>query len=183
MTQDCISATAFFISATNVHSPPYHSHPQRKLIVVILIRGPSPHELRLTPPHINILVQHLPSRLREFHLLRLLNLLIDRRARLLINGLQLLLGRNIPLKQLLLQARDRVLRGAHALDLLARAVGGARVGHGVPAVAVGDVFEDDGPVAGDCVGFGVRDGCFDGEDVHAVYFEAGDVLPALVVVG
>lgn len=53
----------------------------------------------------------------------------------------------------------------------------------MPAVAVGDVFKDQGTVAGCCVGFAVLDGCFDGEDVHPVYFETRDVLAAFVVVG
>jgi len=53
----------------------------------------------------------------------------------------------------------------------------------VATVAVGHVFEDEGAVAGDCVGFAVRDGGFDGEDVHAVYLETGNILTALVVVG
>lgn len=51
------------------------------------------------------------------------------------------------------------------------------------AVAIGDVFEDEGAVAGGGVGFGVFDGGFDGEDVHPVDFEAGDVLAAFVVFG
>lgn len=67
------------------------------------------------------------------------------------------------------------------MDLLAGAVRGARVGHGVAAVAVGDIFEDEGPVAGEVEGFAVFDCGFDGEDVHAVDFEAGDVLAAFVV--
>ncbi len=51
------------------------------------------------------------------------------------------------------------------------------------AIAVGDVFEDEGAMAGGGVGFGVFDGGFDSEDVHAVDFEAGDVLAALIVLG
>ena len=53
----------------------------------------------------------------------------------------------------------------------------------MPAVAVGDVFEDQGPVAFGGVSFAVLDGRFDGEDVHAVHFEAWDVLPAFVIFG
>lgn len=175
------------LQSSNVHSlhstfPSTTPNPG-KLIVVILIRRPSPHELRLAPPHIDILIQHLARRLREIHLLGLRDLRIDRVARLLIDALELLLVRDAPLEDLVLQARDRVLRAAHALNLLARAVGGAGVGHGVAAVAVGDVFEDEGAVAGNRVGFGVRDGGFDGEDIHAVYLKTWDVLAALVVVG
>lgn len=50
-------------------------------------------------------------------------------------------------------------------------------------VAVGDVFEDEGTVAGNGVAFAVLHGGFDGEDVHAVDLETGDVLAALVVFG
>lgn len=51
----------------------------------------------------------------------------------------------------------------------------------MPAVAVSDIFEDEGSVAGDGVLLAVFDGGFDGEDVHAIDFEAGNVLPAFVV--
>ena len=171
--------------ATNVHSPrlPAPKNQSTTLVVIILVRRPPPHELRLTPPNINILIQILATRLRRLHILGLRHLRINRIARLLIDILELLFRRDVPLQQLQLQARDRILRAAHALDLFTRAVRGARVGHGVPAVAVGDVFEDQGAVASCCVGFAVGDGGFDGEDVHAVYFEARDVLAALVVVG
>ena len=67
------------------------------------------------------------------------------------------------------------------MDFFAGSVGRARVGHGVPAVAVGDVFEDEGPVAFGGVLFAVLDGGFDGEYVHAVDFEAGDILAAFVI--
>lgn len=53
----------------------------------------------------------------------------------------------------------------------------------MPAVAVGDVLEDERAVAFGGVLFAVLDGGFDGEDVHAVDFEAGDVLAAFVVFG
>ena len=49
------------------------------------------------------------------------------------------------------------------------------------AVAVGYVFEDQGAVAFGGVFFAVLDGGFDGENVHAVDFKAGDVLAAFVV--
>ena len=51
------------------------------------------------------------------------------------------------------------------------------------SVAVGDVFEDEGPVAGDGVAFTVFDGRFDGEDVHSIHFQPGDVLAAFIVFG
>lgn len=51
------------------------------------------------------------------------------------------------------------------------------------SVTVGDIFEDNRTVAGNCVGFGVGDCGFDCEDVHSVYFETRDVLATLVVIG
>jgi hypothetical protein len=203
MTQECIAlrcshpSLSSFSAGTNIHSPfpqltslPLrkcsHAHKltssQARLVVVILIRRPPPHKQRLAPSRIDILIQHLPTRIRELHLLGLSDLGIDRRAGLLVDLLELLLSRDVPLEQLVFQAGDGVLRGAHALDLLTRAVRGAWIGHRVPAVAVGDVFQNQGAEAGDCVGFGRGDGGFDGEDIHAVYLEAWDVLPALVVV-
>jgi hypothetical protein len=63
------------------------------------------------------------------------------------------------------------------------AVGCAGVGHGVASVAVGDVFVDEGTLAGGAVLLSVLDGGLDGEDVHAVDLQTGDVLAALVVLG
>ena len=49
------------------------------------------------------------------------------------------------------------------------------------SVSVGDVLEDQWAVACDSVLLPVFNGCFDGEDVHAVDFESWDVLTAFVV--
>lgn len=63
------------------------------------------------------------------------------------------------------------------------AVGGTRVGHGVTSVSVGDKLKDKrtlascGPLAAE-LGRGL-----DGEDVHAVDLETGNVLATLVVLG
>lgn len=65
----------------------------------------------------------------------------------------------------------------------AYAVGGSGVGHGVTSVTVGDVFVDKRTLAGGAVLLSVLDGGLDGEDVHAVDLQTGDVLAALVVVG
>ena len=73
--------------------------------------------------------------------------------------------------------------GVGGSGLKTYAVGGARVGHGVASVAVGDVFVVEGALAGGAVLLAVLDGGLDGEDVHAVDLQAGDVLAALVVVG
>ena len=157
--------------------------PDTLLVVVILVGDPPPQELGLAAPDIDILIEDLGRRLGHGHLLRHLDLLVDVRPGFLVDALELLLRRDLPVEQLLLEARDGVLGRAHALDFLAGAVRGAGVGHGVPAVAVRDVFEDQGAVAFGGVLLSVLDGGFDGEDVHAVDFEAGDVLAALIVFG
>jgi len=53
----------------------------------------------------------------------------------------------------------------------------------VSSVSVCDVFKDKGALARGCVLFAVLHGCFDGEDVHAVYLESRDVLAAFVIFG
>ena len=153
------------------------------LIVVVLVGDPPPQKLRLAAPDIDILVENLGRRLGHSHLLRDLDLLVNGRTRFLIDALQLLLRRDLPVEQFLLEARDGVLGRAHALDFLAGAVRGAGVGHGVSTVAVRDVLEDQGAVAFGGVFLAILDRGFDGEDVHAVDLEAGDVLAALVVFG
>ena len=157
--------------------------PNTLFVIVILVRDPTPHERGLAAADVNVLVEDLGRRLRHGHLLRNLDFLVDRGAGVLVEALELLLRGDFPVEQLLLESRDGVLRRAHALNLLTRAVRRARVGHGVAAVAVGDVLEDQGPVAFARVLLAVLDGGFDGEDVHTVDFEAGDVLAALVVFG
>ncbi len=49
------------------------------------------------------------------------------------------------------------------------------------SITVGDVFEDEWAVAGDCVLLAVFDGGFDGENVHTVNFETWNILASLVV--
>lgn len=157
--------------------------PYTLLVVVILVGGPPPQKFGLAAPDIDVLIEDLSCRLRYGHLLRHLDLLVNVRSGFLVDALELLLRRDLPVEQLLLEARDGVLGRAHALDFFAGAVRGTGVGHGVPAVAVRDVFEDQGAMAFGGVFLAVLDGGFDGEDVHAVDFEAGDVLAALVVFG
>jgi hypothetical protein len=60
---------------------------------------------------------------------------------------------------------------------------GSRVGHGVSSVAVGNVFVDEGTLAGGGPLLSVLDSGLDGEDVHTVDLQTRDVLSALVVVG
>jgi hypothetical protein len=62
-------------------------------------------------------------------------------------------------------------------------VGCAGVGHGVSSVAVGNVFVDKRTLAGSGVFLSVLDGGLNGEDVHAVDLQTGNVLTALVIVG
>ena len=50
------------------------------------------------------------------------------------------------------------------------------------AVTVGDIFEDERTMAVNGVLFTVLDSGFDGEDVHTVNLEAGNVLATFIVV-
>jgi len=62
------------------------------------------------------------------------------------------------------------------------AVGCAGVGHGVTAVAVGDVLEDKRSLAGGGPLTTELNGGLDSQDVHTVDLETGNVLSAGVVV-
>lgn len=138
------------------------THHLASLVVVRLIHGPPAHERRLAAPHVDVLEQDLRGRLRRLHLLGLRDLLVHIGPGLLVDALELLLRHDLPVEQLRLEPRDRVVRAAHPLDLLARAVRGSRVGHRVAAVAVGEVLEHDGAVARDGVRLGVGHGGLDG---------------------
>lgn len=138
--------------------------------------------LRLATSYIDILKQVLWGWLRDWHILCLGDLAVDCGTGLLIDGLELVLGCDVPLDEFLLEPSDGILGGSHTLDLLAGSVGGSWVRHGVASVSVGDVFEDDRTVAGCGVLAGVLDCCLYGEDVHSVDLETRDVLTTLVVV-
>ena len=84
---------------------------------------------------------------------------------------------------LLLETGNGVVGAAHALDFFTATVGGTGVGHGVTSVTVGDILEDKGTLAVNGVVLAVLDSGLDGEDIHAVDLETGDVLATLVVVG
>ena len=113
--------------------------------------------------------------------------------------LELLLAGDTPLLDVALETTDRVLGATHTLDLLARAVGRARVGHAeggsagtqqaeargdsrVTTVAVGDELDEkwatlvvDGPLARVCSSLASRD------NVHAVHLDTRDLVSALEV--
>lgn len=152
-------------------------------VVEVLLGHTATKELRLGATDVDVLEENLRGGVRNGHGLGLGDLGIDVGTGSLVDGLELLLGGDLPFEQLLLEAGNGVLGAAHALDLLAGAVGGAGVGHGVTTVAVGDVLEDEGALAGVAVLLTVLDGSLDGESVHAVDLETGDVLAALVVLG
>ncbi|KAI6757302.1 hypothetical protein HG531_003127 [Fusarium graminearum] len=90
---------------------------------------------------------------------------------------------DLPVQNLLLESGNRVVGGAHALNLLTGSVGGTGVGHGVTTVSVCDVLKDERTLVGSGVLLTVLDGSLDGEDIHTVDLETRDVLTTLVVVG
>lgn len=152
-------------------------------VVEVLLGHTAAEELGLGATDVDVLEENLGGGVGRGHGLGLSDLSVDVGAGLLVEGLELLLGGDLPLKQLLLEAGDGVLGAAHALDLLTCAVGGAGVGHGVTTVAVGDVLVDKGTLAGVAPLLTVLDGGLDGEGVHAVDLETRDVLTTLVVLG
>lgn len=111
------------------------------------------------------------------------NLLIDVASGLLVNLLQIVLSRDLPVQNLLFQSGNGVVGGTHALDFLSGTVGGTGVGHGVTTIAVGDVFENHGALAGGSPFLAVLDSGLDGQDIHAINLETRNVLSALVVIG
>lgn len=151
--------------------------------VEVLGGGAATDELGLGALDVDVLEEDLGLGLRDGHGLGGSDLSGDVVAGLLVDLLELLLSGNLPLEDSLLESGNGVVGGTHALDLLTGTVGGARVGHGVTTVAVGDVLEDHGALVGSGPLLTVLDGSLDGKDVHAVDLEARDVLTTLVVVG
>lgn len=153
------------------------------LVVEGLVDSTATHPAGLRATDVDVLEQNAGGGVGDGHVLSLGDLVVDECAGGLVDRLELLLGGDAPLDHLLLQSGNGVVGAAHALDLLTAAVGGAGVGHGVAAVAVGDVLEDEGSLAGDGVVLAVLHGRLGGEDVHAVDLETGNVLATLVVLG
>lgn len=151
--------------------------------VEVLLRCPATDELGLRSPDVDVLVEDLGSSLWRSHGLGDADLLVDVSASLLVESFEFLLRSNVPVQDVLLEAGNGVVGGAHALDLLTSTVGSTGVGHGVTTVAVGNVLQDhgSGAVLGELLA--VLDGGLDGEDVHTIDLETRDVLSALVVVG
>lgn len=137
-------------------------------VVEVLLGHTAAEELGLGATDVDVLEENLGGGFGCGHGLGLSDLGVDVGAGLLVDGLELLLGGDLPLEQLLLEAGDGVLGAAHALDLLTCAVGGAGVRHGVTTVTVGDVLVDKGTLAGVAPLLTVLDGGLDGEGVHAV---------------
>ena len=65
----------------------------------------------------------------------------------------------------------------------AYAVGGSRIGHGVTSVPVGDELVDEGSLSWGAPFLAELGGGLNGEDVHAIDLQTGNVLATLVVVG
>merc|ERR1712072_505455 len=152
-------------------------------VVEVLLWYPAAEELGLRATDVDVLVQHLRGRVRHRHSLSGRDLLVDVAAGLLVDLLRLLLLSDAPLDDLLLETGDRVVGAPHTLDLLTRTVGSTRVGHGVTAVSVSHVLVDERAVAILAPLLAVLHSSLDGEDVHTVDLQTGDVLATLVVLG
>lgn len=155
----------------------------QRLVVEGLVDSAATHPLGLGATDVDVLEEDTAGVVGDGHGLGGGDLLVDVGASGLVDGLELVLGGDTPLEDLLLESGDGVVGAAHALDLLTATVGGTGVGHGVTTVTVGDVLEDKGSLAGDGVVLAVLDGGLGGQDVHAVDLETGNVLTTLVVLG
>mmetsp|Transcript_24136 Transcript_24136/g.73853 ORF Transcript_24136/g.73853 Transcript_24136/m.73853 type:complete len:413 (+) Transcript_24136:249-1487(+) len=117
----------------------------------------------------------------ERRVLGILDSLGDLRLDRLLNLLDLGLAHEACLKAVALSALDRVARRADAGNLVAVAVGNARVGHRVAMVAVSVHLDDNGAVI-DGIVLDELGGLPDGEDIHAVYLDARHVMAPRVIV-
>lgn len=97
-----------------------HLHGPILRVVKVLLWYPAAHERGLGAADVNVLEEVLGRRLGGLHLLGLGDLGVDVRARVLVDGLELVLGRDAPVEQFQLEARNGVLCAAHALDFFAR---------------------------------------------------------------
>jgi hypothetical protein len=89
------------------------------LVVVVLLGDTATEVLGLGATDVNVLEQNLGGGLGGGHGLGFLDFGIDALAGLLVDGLELRLGGDFPVQDLLLEAGDGVLGAAHTLDLLA----------------------------------------------------------------
>jgi hypothetical protein len=156
---------------------------QPLLEVVVLLGDTAADVLGLGTTDVDVLEQNLGLGLRGRHGLSSSNLLADVGASLFVNLLELLLRCDLPVQNLLLKSGNRIVGGAHALNLLTGSVGGTGIGHGVTAISVGNVLKNKRTLVGSGPLLTVLDGGLDGKDVHAVDLKTRDVLTTLVVVG
>ena len=110
------------------------------------------------------------------------NLLLHLLPDALLNVLELLGGGKAGIDHGLLNELQRIAGGSGEGNLLAVAVGGAGIGHGVAVVAVCHHLDVHGPVTGGGEFADELHALLDGQDVHAVDADAGDVVAHLVVV-
>lgn len=151
--------------------------------VEVLVGYAATHELGLRSFDVDVLVQDLRRGVGDGHGLGDGDLVVDVFAGLPVDRLQLILGTDCPVENLLLEAGDGVIGRSHALDLLTGSVRSAGVRHGVTTVSVCDVFKNQRAVIGSGPFLAVLDSGLHCKDVHAVYLKTGDVLATLVVVG
>lgn len=153
------------------------------LVVVSLLRGSSSHPLGLAAGDVNVVKQGLEVGLGHRGSLGFLDLVIDKDLGITVKLLELLLGEDIPLENVLAETLDGILGGTHVLDLVTSAVSRTGVRHGVSSVTVGDELHDKRSLSRHGVLLGKGGSLLHGQDVHAVDLDTGDVLSTLVVLG
>jgi hypothetical protein len=89
------------------------------LIVKVLLGDTATEVLGLRATDVDVLEQDLGGGVGSGHGLGLLDFGVDALAGLLVDGLELGLGGDFPIQNLLLETGDGVLGAAHALDFLA----------------------------------------------------------------
>lgn len=88
------------------------------VVVEVLLGDTATEELGLGATDVDVLVEDLRGGIRGRHLLGLGDLGVDALASLLVNRLELCLGGDLPVEDLLLESGDGVVGAAHTLDLL-----------------------------------------------------------------
>ena len=97
------------------------------LVVEGLVDSATTHPLGLGATDVDVLEENAGGVLGSGHLLGDGDLLVDVGTSGLVEGLELVLGADVPVEDLLLETGDGVVGAAHALDLLTATVGGTGV--------------------------------------------------------
>eukprot|EP00968_Pinguiococcus_pyrenoidosus_P021420 scaffold2785_cov291-Pinguiococcus_pyrenoidosus.AAC.1 len=147
--------------------PIWHANVRREACLALLV-------------DVDVLVQVIELRLRT--LLRLDQRLLDVFSKLLLHGLALVGGGHVVVNEDVLDVLNGILGLAVLLDLLAGTIRRARIGHGVPVVAIRVHLHEHGPVPAGAELADHLHALLDRQHVHAVNLEAGNVVAHGVVV-